>query len=106
MRYLLDELMSYEEGFGDMLMPDRLSDRHETFMGEAPPGSTITRTDLAVFQHTFLTQVSELLATVSPSKAGSSLMIGMYNSTSPLCTLLNTTKIQPCSDHPRTPCSP
>ena len=34
MRYLLDELMSYEEGFTDILMEDRASDRHETFMGE------------------------------------------------------------------------
>ena len=35
MRYLLDELMSYEEGFTDMLMADRASSRHETFMAEA-----------------------------------------------------------------------
>lgn len=34
MRYLLDELMAYEEGFIDILMGDWASDRHETFMGK------------------------------------------------------------------------
>ena len=34
MHYLLDELMSYEEGFTNMLMVDRASSRHETFMGD------------------------------------------------------------------------
>lgn len=36
MRYLLDELMAYEEGFSDILMADRAADRHETFMGANP----------------------------------------------------------------------
>jgi hypothetical protein len=33
MRYLLDELVAYEDGFGDILMHDRATERHETFMG-------------------------------------------------------------------------
>ncbi|KAG5220529.1 phosphate system positive regulatory protein [Salix suchowensis] len=32
MRYLLDELTSYEEGFSDIMMASRPSERHESFM--------------------------------------------------------------------------
>lgn len=47
MRYLLDELMAYEEGFSDIMMPDRSSDRHETFMGLQDPAATVSKQDLA-----------------------------------------------------------
>ncbi|KAJ6456576.1 hypothetical protein DFH09DRAFT_847576, partial [Mycena vulgaris] len=33
MRYLLDELMAYKEGFSDIMMDGRAIDHHETFMG-------------------------------------------------------------------------
>ncbi|KAI0037942.1 DNA breaking-rejoining enzyme, partial [Auriscalpium vulgare] len=33
MRYLLDELSAYEEGFSDIMMKSRNKDRHESFMG-------------------------------------------------------------------------
>ncbi|KAJ3759479.1 hypothetical protein EV360DRAFT_69470 [Lentinula raphanica] len=35
MRYLLDELMAYEEGFTDIMMPDSSPARHESFMGSS-----------------------------------------------------------------------
>ncbi|KAE9390676.1 hypothetical protein BT96DRAFT_945947 [Gymnopus androsaceus JB14] len=37
MRYLLDELMTYEEGFSDIMMTDRTLECHETFMGTRNP---------------------------------------------------------------------
>ncbi|KAJ7488522.1 hypothetical protein B0H11DRAFT_2230062 [Mycena galericulata] len=49
MRYLLDELMAYEEGFSDIMMDDRASDRHETFMGENEM-VPVSRADLAKFE--------------------------------------------------------
>ena len=35
MRYLLDEYIRYESGFGDMFNPERSDSRHSVFMGEA-----------------------------------------------------------------------
>jgi hypothetical protein len=34
MRYLLEELSAYEEGYSDMLMPNRQTHCHDTFMGK------------------------------------------------------------------------
>lgn len=61
MRYLLDELMAYEEGFSDIMMGDRASDRHETFMGSGDPSAAISRGDLIVFEKNLLRQVQDLL---------------------------------------------
>ncbi|KAJ7456105.1 hypothetical protein FB451DRAFT_1564714 [Mycena latifolia] len=60
MRYLLDELMAYEEGFSDIMMDDRIIDRHETFMGEdltAP----LLKVDLVKFEESILTKIQGLL---------------------------------------------
>lgn len=62
MRYLLDELMAYEEGFSDIMMGDRTSDRHETFMGSTDPSAAISRGDLIIFEKNLLQQVRDLLA--------------------------------------------
>ncbi|KII85744.1 hypothetical protein PLICRDRAFT_178074 [Plicaturopsis crispa FD-325 SS-3] len=64
MRYLLDELMAYEEGFGDILMADRASDRHETFMGVQDPSAVILKADLAAFKDVILRQLEETIARV------------------------------------------
>lgn len=57
MRYLLDELMSYEEGFSDILMTDRAAERHETFMGVSETSSGVTKEDLEAFEAKLLQQV-------------------------------------------------
>ena len=49
MRYLLEELNAYEEGFSDIMMEDRASERHESFMGESDPSATPTKKDLFTF---------------------------------------------------------
>lgn len=65
MRYLLDELTAYEDGFSDILMPDRSTGRHETFMGvhnDLPP---LSQTDLREFGAHIVQQVRELLSSKS-----------------------------------------
>ncbi|KAF8325745.1 hypothetical protein F5887DRAFT_1085118 [Amanita rubescens] len=49
MRYLLEELTAYEEGFSDIMMDDRASERHESFMGVPDPSATPTKKDLFTF---------------------------------------------------------
>lgn len=63
MRYLLDELMAYEEGFSDMLMADRESNRHENFMAErASDESTSPQAmDLQEFQMSLLQRIQDLM---------------------------------------------
>lgn len=65
MRYLLDELMSYEEGFTDMLMVDRASSRHEMFMGDIQSSdisnSVVTQRDFAAFQASLIMNLQSLL---------------------------------------------
>ncbi|KAJ7900711.1 hypothetical protein B0H14DRAFT_2493618 [Mycena olivaceomarginata] len=56
MRYLLDELMAYEEGFSDIMMDDRAPDRHETFMGE-DPSAPLCRADLSKFEVAILAKL-------------------------------------------------
>ncbi|KAJ8487334.1 hypothetical protein ONZ45_g14383 [Pleurotus djamor] len=46
MRYLLDELTAYEEGFTDILMNNRSNLRHENFMGMSTPTTPLTHQDL------------------------------------------------------------
>lgn len=45
MRYLLDELMAYEEGYSDMLMPTRTAERHESFMAHTDTEGFIAHTN-------------------------------------------------------------
>ncbi|KAJ6506544.1 hypothetical protein C8R45DRAFT_922728 [Mycena sanguinolenta] len=61
MRYLLDELMAYEEGFSDIMMDDRTIDRHETFMGEDET-VPISKADLLKFEEKVLTKIQGLVA--------------------------------------------
>lgn len=60
MRYLLDELMAYEEGFSDIMMDDRALDRHETFMGE-DPSAPLCRADLSKFEVAILAKLQGLV---------------------------------------------
>ncbi|KAF9174742.1 hypothetical protein BGX20_009991 [Mortierella sp. AD010] len=48
MRYLLDELVRYESGFGDMLSPVRNDSRHSLFMGGASATEPITQLPLGI----------------------------------------------------------
>lgn len=50
MRYLLDEFVRYETGFGDMFSPTRSDSRHSVFMGEVVSTESVTRQSLAVSQ--------------------------------------------------------
>lgn len=65
MRYLLDELTAYEEGFTDILMPDQGPERHETFMGTAPSCSSsqtpVSKADLDTLQANIIRQVDLML---------------------------------------------
>ena len=60
MRYLLDELMAYEEGFSDIMMDDRVVDRHETFMGEDET-APLSKADLRKFEEGLLTKIQGLM---------------------------------------------
>ncbi|KAI0057704.1 hypothetical protein BV25DRAFT_1919893 [Artomyces pyxidatus] len=63
MRYLLDELIAYEEGFSDIMMKDRNRERHESFMGEGhrtpTPATSVTHDDLAHLATTFKSQMGD-----------------------------------------------
>jgi len=61
MRYLLDELMAYEEGFTDIMMDNRASEQHETFMGMKDPSSGLSTGDLALLQRNLPGQACDLL---------------------------------------------
>ncbi|KAF7354486.1 hypothetical protein MVEN_01137900 [Mycena venus] len=63
MRYLLDELMAYEEGFSDIMMDDRVIDRHETFMGE-DERVPVSKADLLKFEDSILTKIRGMIAGV------------------------------------------
>ncbi|KAF8325729.1 hypothetical protein F5887DRAFT_1085236 [Amanita rubescens] len=54
MRYLLEELTAYEEGFSDILMEDRASERHESFMSAPDPLATPTKKDLFTFSESII----------------------------------------------------
>ncbi|KAJ7751358.1 hypothetical protein B0H16DRAFT_1460271 [Mycena metata] len=64
MRYLLDELMAYEEGFSDIMMDDRLVDRHETFKGE-DQSAPLCKADLLRLEGTLLAKLQGLIANTS-----------------------------------------
>lgn len=61
MQYLLDELMAYEEGFRDIMMGDRASERHEMFMGAQDLLASASRADLMVFENKIIEQIRGLL---------------------------------------------
>lgn len=48
MRYLLDEFMRYETGFGDMLSPVRKDSKHTLFMGGSNATEPVTQQTLAI----------------------------------------------------------
>ncbi|KAJ7149449.1 hypothetical protein C8R43DRAFT_1128452 [Mycena crocata] len=64
MRYLLDELMAYEEGFSDIMMDDRAADRHETFMGEDET-APVSKADLVKFEALIVSRIQGLVAGLS-----------------------------------------
>ncbi|KAJ7247425.1 hypothetical protein B0H12DRAFT_1072938 [Mycena haematopus] len=64
MRYLLDELMAYEEGFSDIMMDDRVPDRHESFMGEND-AAPLSKADLSHFENGIMGKIRALLNTAA-----------------------------------------
>jgi hypothetical protein len=81
MRYLLDELTTYEEGFGDMLMDDRAPERHETFMGDQDLSITVSRADLRKFEHDLIQKFREAINSqnsgISASSSLAMVALGM-----------------------------
>jgi hypothetical protein len=73
MRYLLDELMAYEEGFSDIMMPDHTPDRHETFMGVPDLSSSPSKTDLLTLEGNLIQQFHNFI-TVFMSQLKSSTL--------------------------------
>jgi hypothetical protein len=66
MRYLLDELIAYEDGFGDILMTDRAMEHHETFMGsqnslDISQGVDVRQKDLQWLEANMLQQFRSML---------------------------------------------
>ncbi|KAG5639884.1 hypothetical protein H0H81_000520, partial [Sphagnurus paluster] len=61
MRYLLDELMSYEEDFSDILMSHRTKERHDTFMGIPDPSSTVRQADLQILEANIIAKLEGLI---------------------------------------------
>ncbi|KAF9492915.1 hypothetical protein BDN71DRAFT_1432858 [Pleurotus eryngii] len=68
MRYLLDELTSYEEGFSDIMMASRPSERHKSFMATGDPAGHVTRNDFHELAMSLKKQLdSVVLSTPAPS---------------------------------------
>jgi hypothetical protein len=82
MRYLLDELMAYEEGFSDILLLDRASDRHETFMGSQSPSTHVSHTDLQAFRVGLIQELKDLLPSFPAPLIDGSQVQGMFVVTS------------------------
>ncbi|KAJ7655921.1 hypothetical protein B0H17DRAFT_1146313 [Mycena rosella] len=70
MRYLLDELMAYEEGFSDIMMDDRVIDRHETFMGEDET-APLSKADLRKFEEGIFAKIQGLIGSSASPASGS-----------------------------------
>jgi hypothetical protein len=72
MRYLLDELMAYEEGYSDIMMDDRIIDRRETFMGEDET-VPVSKAALSKFEESILAKIQGLITgdTAPPSGSAS-----------------------------------
>ncbi|KAJ7146653.1 hypothetical protein C8R44DRAFT_864392 [Mycena epipterygia] len=78
MRYLLDELIAYEEGFSDIMMDDRAIDRHETFMGEDET-APVSKADLLKFEETIFAKLKGLIAGAAASSDSISLPLTQSN---------------------------
>ncbi|KAJ6532615.1 hypothetical protein B0H19DRAFT_1383964 [Mycena capillaripes] len=111
MRYLLDELMAYEEGFSDIMMDDRTIDRHETFMGEDET-APVSKADLVKFEDHLLAKIQTMIASasssvtsvnmqasVTPSHGSVTTQLSVNESTSPPLT-------QPPPPPPQSPITP
>ncbi|KAJ3728928.1 hypothetical protein C8R42DRAFT_750386 [Lentinula raphanica] len=66
MRYLLDELMAYEEGFTDIMMPDRASARHDTFMGTGNIGDALSRDDILSLEYRMMKKFEDIVYQLTP----------------------------------------
>ncbi|KAJ3772445.1 hypothetical protein FB446DRAFT_800025 [Lentinula raphanica] len=66
MRYLLDELMAYEEGFTDIMMPDRASARHDTFMGTGNTGDALSRDDILSLEYRMMKKFEDIVYQLTP----------------------------------------
>ncbi|KAJ7255778.1 hypothetical protein C8J57DRAFT_1236199 [Mycena rebaudengoi] len=66
MRYLLDELMAYEEGFSDIMMDDQPLHRHESFKGDDETAAT-TKADLLEFEGKMLLKMQAFFITIVPT---------------------------------------
>jgi hypothetical protein len=64
--------MAYEEGFSDIMMDDRVIDRHETFMGEDET-APVSKGDLIKFEDRILAQIQSLISRAPSSSPGMSL---------------------------------
>jgi len=83
MRYLLDELMAYEEGFSDIMMGDRALDRHETFMAMQDPSAIVSKNDLLIFEANIMRQFSHLLTRIMTPTHNPGGMAGVNGMLSP-----------------------
>ncbi|KAJ6459812.1 hypothetical protein C8R47DRAFT_1081194 [Mycena vitilis] len=90
MRYLLDELMAYEEGFSDIMMDDRVIDRHERFMGvdEAAP---LLKADLLRFEESMLVKIQGLIE----GSSGYILLIHSYMWCNLCCVVSAVQRVEP-----------
>ena len=67
MRYLLDKLMSYEEGYGDMLIKSCAPEHHETFMGASDLNNAPSKADILLHgiieqQGVLISQMQQMLS--------------------------------------------
>ncbi|KAF9928909.1 hypothetical protein BGZ67_006710 [Mortierella alpina] len=58
MRYLLDEFVRYENGYGDMLSPCGDDSRHSIFMGSSE-GDPVTKQSIALLQKSLRNEADE-----------------------------------------------
>lgn len=88
MRYLLDELMVYEEGYSDIMMGDRAPDRHESFMG-IDTEAAISRKDLIILEGNIFNRLQNLPTLPTPPSTpsrgdGSAVLVPAGTQTSSL----------------------
>lgn len=75
MRYLLDELTAYEEGFSDILMADSAFERHELFMGVSDLDTAVMKKDLQLLESNLITKFTAFLSLASPPCTPTSVRI-------------------------------
>ena len=94
MRYLLNELISYEEGFTDILIVDCASSHHEIFIKDIQSSdisnSIVIQCDFAAFQASLIINLQSLLTSQHGLPAilhGGNLALtmseGIFNSNNP-----------------------